>query len=275
LAFFSRLRAAVNSNHGNIVRIDHAQLEKISPAASLVLIAEVIRAGSLHADCVLQGNIPVNEEVRNILGEAGYWKCFSDVDWKPPTTRKRLYLEHRNGQKTSGETVKQLILHFLPEASLAMAEQKALYSALIECMDNVMKHAYDQSEHNGLFYRQWWLLAYRDSETHEISFCFFDQGLGIPKTIRTRFKDKFGPLSAPDSSLIVKAVIDGHYSSTKDPTRGRGLPTLKRLIDQAKSGELMIVSSQSRCIFSKSNQNAHDAKGNLGGTLIVWTLQRS
>jgi hypothetical protein len=137
-----------------------------------------------------------------------------------------------------------------------------------------MKHAYPP-DWKGFVHNRWWLLGYRDSKTHEVSFCFYDQGLGIPKTIRTRFKDKFGRLSASDSDLIVKAVVEGHYSSTKDPTRGRGLPVLKRFIDKSASGRLMIVSRSSRCIFTKAEPITADLKKKFKGTLISWSLQKS
>jgi hypothetical protein len=273
LLFFSHLRKAICRGRGGVLRINHAPLERITPAAALVLIGELIKGATLNPGCKLRGNVASNSEVFELLGQAGYWSYFAGVEWKPSTNNSRQFLRHQHGRRTSGKTVKELIGHFLPEASLSLEGQKALYPAIVECMDNVMKHAYPLSEARSEFYRQWWLLGYRDSLAHEISFCFFDQGLGIAKTIRTRWRDKFGPLSATDSSLIAKAVIEGHYSSTKDPTRGRGLPTLKRFIDQAKSGELMIVSRKSRCIFSKNGCHEVDFTTKLGGTLIVWTLQ--
>lgn len=273
LEFFRHLRVMIGGGRHRVVRIDHSALQKITPGAALVLIAELIKLATLNPGCRLRGNMATNPEVRELLGQVGYWEYFAGFEWKSEANNSKVFLKHRFGNRTSGKTVNELIGHFLPEAKLSGEARKALYTAIVECMDNVMKHAYPIEEMSSHFYCQWWLLGYRDSKTHEISFCFFDQGLGIAKTIRTRLKDRLGPLSADDSALIVKAVVDGHYSSTKDPTRGRGLPTLKRFVDQAEAGELMIVSRQSRCIFWKNNCKEVDFRVKLGGTLIAWTLQ--
>jgi anti-sigma regulatory factor (Ser/Thr protein kinase) len=196
------------------------------------------------------------------------------MKWEVKQSDHKFFLQVKTGNKTQGQIVKELLQHFGPEAHLTKAGEKAFYPAVVECMDNVMKHAYAGSRRGGILLNQWWLMGYRDSETHEIFFCFFDQGLGIPKTIRTRLKDKFGPLSLSDSEIIEKAVIEGHYSSTKDPTRGRGLPTLKRFIDTAQLGQLMIVSHKSRCIFTRDGTKSAVLNRSFGGTLVAWKLQK-
>ena len=273
LDFFSDLRTLVDEVRPRAIRIDHSALQRISPAAALVLIAEVFRGVEVLDRCRWGGNAAANAEVHELLGEAGYWKYFKGIDWKKSSNKSRQYLQHKTGNRTSGQTVKEVIQHFLPELMVPEESKKVLYPALVECMDNVMKHAYHVRERDQPYYHRWWLLAYRDPATHELSFCFYDQGLGIPKTIRVRFQDRLGPLSAKDSELIAKAVVEGHFSSTRDPTRGRGLPTLKRFIDVARAGELMIVSHKSRCIFSRPLSENSDFDKRFNGTLIIWRLQ--
>jgi hypothetical protein len=273
VAFFSQLRDLIYKVKPRSIRIDHSALQKLSPAAALVLVGDVVNGANLLASCRWQGNISSNQHVYELLGEVGYWNYFSGITWARSQPNSRLYLEHRTGNRTSGAVVNELIKHFLPELP-TKADRKLLYPALIECMDNVMKHAYLLSDKNKHSYQRWWLLGFRDPLTHELSFCFYDQGLGIPKTIRVRLKDKLGPFSASDSALIVKAVVKGHYSSTKDPTRGKGLPTLKRFIDGAESGELLIVSHKSRCIFRKeADPEQLDFSLRFGGTLIIWRVE--
>ena len=273
LLFFAQLRRLIFKVKPHSIRIDHSALKKVSPAAALVLIAEIVQGSNLLPYCKWRGNSAANEEVRQLLGEVGYWQYFKGVDWKKSPSTSREYIQHRTGVHTVGQVAKELVQHFLPELRVSDESKKALYPAIIECMDNVMKHAYPLADKGKFHFNRWWLLGFRDPQTHEVFFCFFDQGYGIPKTIRVRLKDKFGPLSMSDSQLIVKAVVEGHYSSTKDPTRGRGLPTLKRFIDAAKSGELMIVSHKSRCIFSKSGCLELNFKARFEGTLIIWRLQ--
>jgi hypothetical protein len=274
LKFFSQFRQLVHEHKPRIIRIDHSALMKVSPAAALVLIAEIVRAVEILRNCQWFGNGAANPEARQLLGEVGYWDYFEHVKWEKSETESRQFLHHKTGNRTSGSVVKELIEHFLPALPLPQESKKILYPALIECMDNVMKHAYSQHDEGRLYFRRWWLLGFRDLKTLEVFFCFYDQGVGIPQTIRVRFKDRIPLLSMSDSQLIVKAVVEGHYSSTKDPTRGRGLPKLKSFIDVAKAGELMIVSHKSRCTFFKNTQPLEvNAKAKFGGTLIVWRLQ--
>jgi anti-sigma regulatory factor (Ser/Thr protein kinase) len=273
LQFFHQLHKLIVHVKPHSIRIDHSALKKISPAAALVLIAEVVRGAKNLPNCKWRGNEAANDEVRDLLGEVGYWTYFHGSKWKSSGANSRQYIQHRTGTRTVGSTVKELVQHFSPELKCSDESKKALYPALIECMDNVMKHAYAVSDHGKYHFNRWWLLGFRDPQTHEIFFCFFDHGFGIPKTIRVRLKDKMGPFSSKDSQLIVKAVVEGHYSSTKDPTRGRGLPTLKRFIDVSKSGEMVIVSHKSKCIFSKGVSTEANFKTRFEGTLIVWRLQ--
>ncbi len=273
IMFFAAFRRLIFKIKPHSIRINHSALVKISPAAALVLIAEIVRGSKILPRCKWRGTDIKNQEVRELLGEVGYWDYFKGINWRKTPGNSRQYIQHRTGNHTIGTVAKELVQHYMPELKVAEESKKALYPAIIECMDNVMKHAYPLADKGKYHFNRWWLLGFRDPQTHEVFFCFFDQGYGIPKTIRVRVKDKLGPLSQSDSELIVKAVVEGHYSSTKDPTRGRGLPTLKRFIDAAKAGELMIVSHKSRCIFSKAGTTEYNYETRFDGTLIIWRLQ--
>ena len=122
-------------------------------------------------------------------------------------------------------------------------------------------------------YRSWWLLGYRDTESGEIAYCFYDQGVGIPATIRPRLPDRIRSLFPSGSRLIRRAVQLGHYSRTGKPSRGRGLPTLHRFIESAARGELLIFAGESRCIFRSGQKPLlDDFSERLQGTLISWSF---
>ena len=274
LEFFSRFRRLIHKVKPRIIRIDHGALAKVSPAAALVLIAEIVRGVEILQGCKWYSYGRPKAEAHQLLGEVGYWDYFDQVKWEKSEKESRQFLHHKYGNKTSGLVVKELVEHVLPALRVPQELTKALYPAIIECMDNVMKHAYAQHDEGKPYFQRWWLLGSRNPKTREAYFCFYDQGVGIPQTIRVRYKDLVPLLSDSDSELIVKAVVEGHYSSTKDPTRGRGLPKLKSFIDGAEAGELTIVTHKTRCTFFK-NAQPHQLNGStsLGGTLIVWRLQ--
>jgi hypothetical protein len=258
--------AAKRGKHREIV-IDHSALIDLSAAAALTLIAELFMAQYSQPNCTLICKFAKDTAVRDLLGLIGYYKYFPAVRWTPPTGSTRFYLAHRYGEGVDQKAAAELISHLRTVGRLPSSR---LYEALIEGMQNATEWGYGNRLAG---YRRWWLLGYRDSQTGEISYCFYDQGAGIPVTIRKRLKDRVMLLSPTGSQLIRKAVVAGHYSRTRRPTRGRGLPTLKRFVDEAASGRLLIQSRESRCVFTTGKTpHLSDFRQCLQGTLITWNF---
>lgn len=278
IAFFKDLRQHISKSKTHRVYVDHSSLKEITPEAALVLMAEMFRAHRLFGDCEKLCVLPNEREVRDLLGQVGYYDYFAPLKktWKPPSGHKRHFFAHRKGTMLEPVVVKGLMALFSEVSALDSEMNSALYEALIECMNNVLEHAYPLTQSRAAKYRFWWMLGYVDTSTRNMSFSFFDQGVGIPRTIRTRWKDSpwLGPLSPTDSELVQTAVLEGGYSSTKRTSKGRGLPTLKRFIDTARDGELSIFANQSMCVFHTDKEPArHDHAANLPGTLIAWNIR--
>jgi hypothetical protein len=256
------------------VLIDPTMLDVITPETALVLIAEMSRAVTCHQDvCDFRGREALNKEVHQILGAIGYYDYLEGIDWKPNSNATRKFMVHKTGDCVDGAVAKELIEHFRSTGDLTKEEVAALYNGLVESMTNVLQHAYPKNLRFPHLPNRWWLLGSHDKQKREISFCFYDQGIGIPRTIRTRFKDKF-PAFHSDEDLLIEAVVHGQYSKTQDPTRGKGLPTLKAFFDTHTNGELTIVTHQTKCIFRKgADPVAEQMQQSLGGTLVSWTLQ--
>jgi hypothetical protein len=196
---------------------------------------------------------------------------------EPPHATGKVFLVHQTGDRADGQVAKNLIDKFTRVAFFKNGEAMALYDALVECMSNVLQHAYPKKAMSeGHLPHRWWLLGTLAPASHEISFCFYDQGVGIPKTIRTRWQHSLpvvSMLSKNDNELLIEAVLYG-LSSTKEETRGKGLPALKGFIDHYKTGQLVLVTHKSKCIFTTEMvPAAEELDGELGGTLIIWTLR--
>lgn len=275
LQFFNAFKQKTLFDPADEVFVDLTQLKSISPDAALVLIAEATRSAAFG--CKLKGHRADSPSVDQLLWDIGYYRYYGMHHGTAPRVADRVFLVHQTGDKTDGHVAKNLIEKFIPVASLTGTEVKALYDALVECMANVLQHAYPvrEMDENHLPNR-WWLLGTMAPSSHEISFCFFDQGVSIPKTIRTRWKHALpivSLLSKNDNELLIEAVTTG-LSSTKDETRGKGLPSLKALIDEHKTGQMVIVTHKSKCIFTTEASPASEhLNDELGGTLIIWTLR--
>ena len=138
-----------------------------------------------------------------------------------------------------------------------------------------MGHAYPSGIRRSQIWldKQWWMLAYKNLTDREVRLCFYDQGVGIPNTIRTRLKDRINPWRS-DEDIIIDAVREGCYSRTKESTRGRGLPKLLEIIDGNEfSGDLSIYSDKSYCrFFSSDRYEKQRIVEPVQGTLITWRL---
>lgn len=278
IRFLAQLRQVCCEKPVARVFIDHSQVRSVTPEAGLVLIAEFTRAHAYAPTCVKECNRPTDPDSAALLGEIGYWRYVPGLDqdtWSTPGKSKRFF-KHITDARTTGSVVKELISHFGPAAHFEQEESKALYKAIIECMENTAGHAYPERRTGQRYlYGKWWLLGGCDDESGEIFFVFYDQGLGIPGTIRARLRDKVPFLARTDEDLIVKAVVEGRFSRHKTQNRGRGLPQLKAFIDASAQGQLVIVSNQSRCIFRKGQgPTTERLPVSLPGTLVVWNLQR-
>lgn len=262
-------RRAVSGRKITSLLVDQRELVRITPAAALVLLAEMYRANKLYKRVSLSFVQPLANEARDLLGEIGFYDYAKTITWKNHGGSNRRFWKHHVGEGVRPDLAGELI-HYLPR--IGTKDTALLYEALVEGMQNAAEWAYMGQTR----YRSWWLLGYREDTSGELAFCFYDQGAGIPATIRTRFRDMFPIFRPSGSELIQLAVMKGRYSRTKQKSRGRGLPTLKRFIDSAKKGELLIFSRESRCIFhASSSPECDDYQCDLQGTLISWTLQRN
>jgi anti-sigma regulatory factor (Ser/Thr protein kinase) len=276
VSFFSSLRDAILVKARRKVAIDHQTIEQVSPATGIVLIAELFRADAYAPKCTKVGNLPKNSEVAELLEKIGYWKYFG-VQFTGKSSSNRQFMIHKTGNRTTPTVVVDMIVHFRDAVRFTTQEEKRLYVALIECLDNVMNHAYpyERRYEPPCLRHQWWVLAYRDAETHEACVCFYDQGVGIPETMRRRAKEQLVLFNETDGELVIKAVIEGYYSRHMGTTRGTGLPSLKQFTDEANSGELIIVSHGVMCTFPHGEKPTYKVLDEpFCGTLIQWRICR-
>jgi len=273
-AWMMKLRAALTGNADEVF-IDHRPLEFIGSAAALVLIAEMYRGNALHPGMRCKAWLPTASGPRDLLGEIGYYDYFPRMRscWVKPVGRKRFYLKHLKGEAVdsrAAQTIQQHLLNHRPGGK----EKHALYEALVEGMNNAHEWGYGRTETG---YRSWWILGYRDEDTGEISYSFYDQGRTIPVTIRElRLGDRLRRMVLSSSKIVERAIIKGRYSRTGKRNRGNGLPALKHLIDKAGQGRMLLLSREAFLQFHPNQTIAErrdfPEKFRLHGTLISWLL---
>jgi hypothetical protein len=276
IAFLDQIRHCALNRRAESIHVDHSSLTEITPEAVTVLMAEFHRITHLSPMLKLQTNPgSIRDEVREVLWQTGYLKHFN-ISWQSTTPQDKIILQHETAARAIPERAGKLVEHFARDPSFPKDATKSIGVALNECMENSVLHAYPLGLEGAFLKRQWWLLGMRCPKSHEFFFVFYDQGIGIPKTIRTRLRDRsrIPFLSRSNQELVRLAIEDGAFSSTKDPHRGKGLRTLKSIVEKAQSGELVVITGSVRlCYQHGGGFESMRLRRNLGGTLIFWRIQ--
>ena len=103
------------------------------------------------------------------------------------------------------------------------------FQGLSEAMVNVGQHAYPLGTVSPSS-KYWWQSASFDRKNRTLTVMFYDQGIGIPKSLPSdglleRFRHRFS--SWPDS-LKIKTAMKYGRSSTRRGERGKGLQDMVR-----------------------------------------------
>lgn len=257
------------------ILLNQNKMECISPDAALVLLAELNRCLKYTGIRRVRGNYPAEEKVAILLKEIGFYKFLNVA---PPETgnneSNRFYIKIRSGNESDGRVADNLISNFEKIIKFDPISRKRLYESLIECMDNVHAHAYLETRNSDDLLGEWWMAGFCDPGTGQVAFVFWDQGVGIPTTLKERLGIKIkGYLSWSETKIIQKAVNEG--VTRKDSKRhGNGLPSLKCFIDESSpDGFLRVMSRHGDYLYCKNHkERSTDLKVQLNGSLIVWTI---
>lgn len=258
-----------------VIEVDHSTVEEIGPAAALLLISECSRVTKYGPDAKLLGKFKgMDSKVWSILKKMGYFEYYPRVAKFTPKdlpSDGKVYISHCTGSGVDPISAEKLLNEFSKSALISSITQKRIGKSLIECMENVAHHAYDGRQERRLG-KNWWMMGYRDPESHEVYFAFLDQGIGMPATLRFKFRDKW--LLAPtDEELVLKAFAEP-MSQTREKKRGLGLTGLRKYLEKTTNAELFVHSWNSRC-FLGSNKNPHAEHSNIAlhGTLLAWRIK--
>lgn len=278
LQFVNSLGKALWQSPSRKVVVDLRGCEQLSPDIVILLLAELTKAKSCPTKVRLFCYASRDRLVNEVLSRVGFFDILPSFAERYSHLHfsDRNYSHYETGVLVDSEVVGKMVDSFKGIVWRGR-EKKRLYEALIECLTNVKGHAYavKGQVYPGSIQSRWWITSHTDLQRSEIWFCVHDRGVGIPGTIRFKFYDNLPGLGPSDEELIVKAVIDGAYSQTRNPYRGKGLPTLRAFIQEAADGELLIVSGHSMCKFSAEGIfQMRRLKTSLEGTLIVWAMRR-
>jgi hypothetical protein len=278
--------------------IDFASMDRITPAAALVLASEYHRATTLFK---MQGLGAINMQewkpaVIATLYDVGFLSLLG-VD--PPrdfmVARNGIYsVPFLSGTKVIGQEIDALIRRL---ASLAEGEgvqssepllsRSRVYDGLGEAVQNVEDHAYPPDAFFGYpMLRRWWMTGAVEPKQKRFNLVIYDQGVSIPVSLPrwSRFEDfcgsfykavglQFDPdLSHKDGEAIAQSVQLG-MSSTGQSWHGKGLPLMREIVENSAGGSLRILSRCGEYIYDAAKgPQSRSFSVPLAGTLVEWDL---
>ena len=168
----------------------------------------------------------------------------------------------------------------------AVGKWTFLDSGLSEAITNVTHHAYPEKYGFQDDDKNWYLTGGYNKGNNELKIIFYDQGIGIPKSLPAsefwevvaKVLDKLPLGTRFQDEVMLKAAVELNRTSTGDVDRGKGLPDLLQFIKQRGGGYLSILSGHA---LYKYTLNAAEGGGRvkserfvdpIKGTLIIWKV---
>ncbi|MCK5296091.1 MAG: hypothetical protein KAJ75_04305, partial [Alphaproteobacteria bacterium] len=179
MAFFNEFRERALKN-GERIRLNFSYIRGISPAASLVLIAEIYRCWKYH-DRKIWTTGRKQCQISQQLQEMGFYALLGAKSSNKKTfnSSNKQYIHFETETKDVGRLADKIRQAIYNECPTSFSEQTKdmLYKGLIESMSNVSRHAYNEQfkEHIAYPYndRRWWMSGYIDKDKHEVMIQFY------------------------------------------------------------------------------------------------------
>ena len=242
------------------LKLDFTTLHRVTPAAALVLAAELDRWRRIH-------------KIRPVVFDADRWDpnvsrllfdmgLFDLVEAQNlPVIRRDLepverFIRYRTGRGALGEEA--VALREAVESCIGegLPSRRAMYRGVTEAMTNVHKHAYIGPfvDATPIIKDAWWIGGGFAPDQHRLRVLVYDQGIGIPATLPRRYAlervtDVLRGRGWHDNDAgRIAAAMELGRTRTGNPNQGRGLPDLQLFVNAADRATLRILSRRGEYI---------------------------
>lgn len=271
-----------------LAAVNFSQLKKISTSAALVLTAEL----SKWDDAIRQRLRPNTEGWDKVILRQFYDLGFFDLFKKSSETELKLesdsiegirfvkYLKGKCGEVAKTKILKDEIINVVGEA---ISKWTFLHSGLSEAITNVSHHAYPEDGGFNELDKNWYLTGSYDEKRKVIKIVFYDQGVGIPKTLPASavweralaVLAKIPQIEKMRDETLLKAAVELDRTRTYEEDRGKGLQDLLEFIKRRGEGYLSIMSLKGlykhEIKQGVAEIQTQGFSSPICGTLIVWS----
>lgn len=284
------IRKWVHTAKRTPIHIEFEEIDKISPAASLILSAEMHRWSIFRPNSKIRASTVSdwNNEVKWLFCKMGLFKILNLDDPASipseddiPDSLSRVYLPFFHGQKRDPKRIIDL-RDSIEDLTGRLKRRRAFNDGLTEAIINVRQHAYNSEKRVD----RWWISASIDHQNRSLTVMCLDHGIGIPNSLRQSKVlelglSTFGKLKSrmQVDHDIIRAAVEGGKSSTGMSFRGKGLrKDVKRYVEQHDSeGALRIFSGNGYYEYKMERAGASSSRSRalpktFPGTFIEWTI---
>ncbi|MEM6674308.1 MAG: ATP-binding protein [Planctomycetota bacterium] len=268
--FIGRILSHVHRGHK--IYIDLSEVTSVRQGAVMALIAALQNAKDNGRRPSIRGNWPKSDQCTSFLVQSGFLEYLYSVPRQHSSDS--LFFPISSGHDSGNDIARALTDFYIRHAVAGEVSltRHRLYGALIECMTNTKNHAFTNVEGKRC---RWWVTAHFDKPAGRIRFTFFDNGLGIPTTVRQRLMEallrELGPTEALiDCKLLTSAMNGEERTSTKKANRGKGLESIHRSFTEGYIDSLVVLSNSAH--FDARKTDSEPLSGPLTGTLFTWSV---
>lgn len=233
-----------------------------------------------YAGVGFNGDFPQNEEIKKLIYESGFFDNLGQA----VTDNLGYALQKDNQIITHGDkNVDSMAgLEIMRDASMTvLGEQKISKGhtrVFVELMQNTNNHA---SEGGKRGRKHWWLSVNHDKKNSKVSFVFVDHGIGIFASLNQKtpeskwygWREKAkGTLGFETDEDVLRELLEGriHKTVTAKKYRGKGLPSIKMVLDRNQISNLYVITNN---VFADVNKNNYRLLSNVfNGTFYYWEL---
>lgn len=159
-----------------------------------------------------------------------------------------------------------------------------MHSGLTEAVTNVTHHAYPDEGKFSRRDKNWYLSGSFDEKQKVLKIVFYDQGIGIPKSLPASkvwekalvILSKIPIIDRKKDEVLLKAAVEMDRTSTGTNDRGKGLQDLLEFVKQRDNGYLSIISHKGLYKYSmkrgREKVKSVSFERSLLGTLIIWNV---
>lgn len=264
-----------------LVGVNFDRLKKISTPAALILTAEMSNWEDTINNRLKPTTTNWSDEIYRQFYELGFFDLFKN---KPNSIAREL--KNKSGKKLvryikgecneSGKTLvlKNKIAEIVGES---VKKWTFLHGGLDEAITNVSHHAYPKNGNRRTAKKCWYLTGSYDDENKELEIVFFDQGIGIPKTLPKNFSEEvLSTLTINGDGDSISAAMELGRTRTRESDRGKGLPDLLTFLQKRESGNLSIFSLKGKLALEikkdSKTEKCYNLSEQIPGTLIIWKV---